>query len=79
MAVKTSTFTGWKLSGQDADAFVKQTNESQPNKRAQQALMRGRAIYKQITETRCFFVAPEKKSLLKKVRDFVKQLATINK
>lgn len=47
MAIKTSTFSGWRLSGQDADAFLKQINESAPNSAATEAVARGRALAKE--------------------------------
>jgi len=31
MAIKTSTFSGWRLSGKDADAFLAQIREAKPN------------------------------------------------
>jgi hypothetical protein len=31
MAIKTSTFSCWRLSGKDADAFLKQINDFTPN------------------------------------------------
>ena len=44
MAVKTSTFSGWRLSGKDADSFLKQVNDAEPNPLAQAALDRGRKL-----------------------------------
>lgn len=44
MAIKTSTFSGWRLSGKDADAFLKQISDPTPNPLAQAALARGRII-----------------------------------
>ena len=44
MAVKTSTFSGWRLSGNDADAFLNQINDSAPNPLAQAAVARGRSL-----------------------------------
>jgi len=73
MAVKTSPFTGWKLSGKDADAFLKQVNESVPNQRARDALERGRALSKRIAEKDCS-VKPQTVSLLKKVCINIKKL-----
>lgn len=44
MAIKTSTFSGWRLSGKDADAFLKQINDPMPNPLAQAAIARGRPL-----------------------------------
>jgi hypothetical protein len=45
MAVKTSTFSGWRLSGKDADAFINQiSNPMPPNPLAQAAIARGRPL-----------------------------------
>lgn len=77
MAVKTSTFTGWKLSGKDAEAFVKQVDESRQNERAQAALLRGRDLCKQISERGYTSVKPKKeKSLFKRACDQVKSFIT---
>lgn len=40
MAIKTSTFSGWRLSGKDAEAFLQQVREAKPNPLARAALMR---------------------------------------
>lgn len=74
MAVKTSTFTGWRLSGKDADAFLEQINESHSNKRAQQALVRGRALCKQIAEKGYSSVKPKKESFFKRACKYAKEL-----
>ena len=44
MAIKTSTFSGWRLSGKDADAFIKQINDPAPNFCAQAAVKRGQKL-----------------------------------
>ena len=44
MAIKTSTFSGWRLSGKDADAFLKQVKEAKPNPQAKAALVNGRPL-----------------------------------
>lgn len=74
MAVKKSTFTGWKLSGDDAEAFSKQINESRPNERAQEALMRGRVLCKQIESAGYSSVRPKKQNIFKRVVNCAKQL-----
>ena len=76
MAVKTSPFTGWRLSGKDAEAFVRQIDESQPNVRAQHALLRGRALCKQISEKGYSSVTPKKETLLKKAYNCIKRFIT---
>lgn len=76
MAVKTSTFTGWRLSGEDAEAFLKQLDESQPNVRAQEALSRGRALCKQMAEKGYSSVNPKQETMLKKAYNCVKRFIT---
>jgi len=76
MAVKTSPFTGWRLSGKDAEAFVRQVDESRPNVRAQEALSRGRALCKQMAEKGYSSVNPKKETMLKKAYCCVKRLIT---
>ncbi|OGV33029.1 MAG: hypothetical protein A3E88_01450 [Legionellales bacterium RIFCSPHIGHO2_12_FULL_35_11] len=44
MAIKTSTFSGWRLSGKDADSFLEQVNHAEPNPLAQASLDRGRKL-----------------------------------
>lgn len=41
MAIKTSTFSGWRLSGKDAEAFLNQVNNASPNPLAKAAFDRG--------------------------------------
>ena len=48
MAIKTSTFAVWRLSGKDAEAFVRQIDNGRPNLRAQESLLRGRVLCQQI-------------------------------
>lgn len=50
MAIKTSTFSGWRLSGKDADVFLKQINDSTPNPLAEAAIMRGRPLAEEYLE-----------------------------
>lgn len=76
MAVKTSPFTGWRLSGKDAEAFVRQVDESRPNVRAQEALSRGRALCKQMAEKGYSSVNPKKETMLKKAYCYVKRFIT---
>lgn len=42
MAIKSSTFGGVKLSGKDAQRFIRHMNEDEVNPKAQEALQRGR-------------------------------------
>lgn len=44
MAIKTSTFSGWRLSGKDAEVFLRQANNPVPNPRAQAAVKRGKKL-----------------------------------
>lgn len=74
MAVKTSTFTGWKFSGKDAEAFVKQIDEGRPNALAQESLVRGRVLCKQMQESGYSSLKPKKVNVLKAAYSRVKQL-----
>lgn len=51
MAIKTSTFSGWRLSGKDADAFLDQVKNAKPNPRAQETLRAGEKFLKEYQET----------------------------
>ena len=42
MAIKTSTFGGWELSDEHAEAFLRQHNDLIPNPLATAAVLRGR-------------------------------------
>jgi hypothetical protein len=50
MAIKTSTFSGWQFSGEDAEAFLKQVNDSTPNLLAQETIQRGEKLAKEFLE-----------------------------
>lgn len=41
MAIRKSTFSGWRLSGEDADAFENQIKNPMPNEYAKDAIVRG--------------------------------------
>jgi hypothetical protein len=60
MAIKTSTFSGWRLSGKDAEAFLKQISDSKPNPLAQAALERGRKLMDEYDEKGYVVVYPRK-------------------
>lgn len=61
MAIKTSTFSGWRLSDKDADAFIKQINDAKPNPLAQAALARGRPLAEEYLAKGCVTFSPRKK------------------
>ena len=44
MAIKTSTFGGWEISGEHIDAFLKVVNDPTPNLLALAAVKRGRKL-----------------------------------
>lgn len=44
MAIKTSTFSGWRLTGEDANAFEKQVENNSPSPFASAALERGKPL-----------------------------------
>lgn len=61
MAIKTSTFSGWRLSGKDADAFLKQISDPAPNPLAQAALERGRPLAEEYLAKGYVTFSPRKK------------------
>lgn len=62
MATKTSTFSGWRLSGKDADSFVDQVNNAKPNPLAQAALDRGRKLMSEYDKKGYVTLSPRKNS-----------------
>lgn len=76
MAVKTSPFTCWRLSGKDADDFIKQLDESQPNKRAQEALSRGRVLCEEMSRHGYSSVRSSKGNFIKTTFNRIKQFIT---
>lgn len=56
MSIKKTTFSGWRLSGKDAEAFAKQVADDSPNPRAKAAALRGEKLYKQYTKNGGFLV-----------------------
>lgn len=47
MAIKTSTFSGWKLSGKDAQTILHQVESPAPNPMAKNAIKRGEKLAKE--------------------------------
>jgi hypothetical protein len=60
MAIKTSTFSGWRLSGKDADAFVKQINHASPNLYARAASERGQKLAEEYFVKGYVTISPKK-------------------
>jgi hypothetical protein len=60
MAIKTSTFSGWRLSGKDVEAFLKQISNAKPNPLAQAALERGRKLMDEYEEKGYVVLYPRK-------------------
>ena len=60
MAIKKSTFSGWRLSGQDADAFLEQIREAKPNPLAQETLLSGEVFLKEYQKTGRVVFRPQK-------------------
>ncbi len=50
MTIKTSTFSGWRLPGKDAEAFLKQVTNTAANPLAQTAIERGQSLAEQYLE-----------------------------
>lgn len=60
MAIKTSTFSGWQLSGKDAIAFIKQIEDSKPNPSAKMAIKRGQKLAEEYINKGFVFIKPTK-------------------
>ena len=61
MAIKTSTFSGWQLSGEDADAFLEQIKNARPNLHAQETLRRGEPLLQEYQKTGRVILHPKTK------------------
>jgi hypothetical protein len=59
MAIKTSTFSGWQFTGEDAEAFLKQVNDPAPNPLAQNTIRRGEKLAKEFLENGFVRVNPK--------------------
>lgn len=66
MAIKTSTFSGWYLTGEDADQFRRQINDPTPNLLAREAIRRGEGLAKEYAEKGYATIRPMKKLTSKK-------------
>lgn len=64
MTIKTSTFSGWQLSGKDAEAFLRQLNDPEPNPLADAALARGRPLAEEFLAKGYVVFNPKKKNIL---------------
>ncbi len=62
MAIKTSTFSGWRLSDKDADTFLEQINKAKPNPSAQAAIKHGRKLMAEYDEKGYVTLSPRTKS-----------------
>lgn len=60
MAIKTSTFTGWRLSGEDAQAFLKQAENPEPNPFAQKAVEEGQKLAEEYIQKGFVSISPKK-------------------
>lgn len=70
MAVKTSTFSGWRLSGKEADTFLKQVKESPSNPRAREAFANGLPMAEELlSKGRVVFKSTSSTKKQKKLRD----------
>ena len=47
MAIKTTPFSGWHLSGEEAATFIKQAEDVTPNPSAKLAIENGQALAKE--------------------------------
>ena len=60
MAVKTSTFSGWHLSGKDADVFLSKIQDKTPNPRAVKTLLAGKKLLNEFDKTGSVILRPQK-------------------
>ena len=51
MAIKSSPFSGWRLSGDDAKAFSRQIKQAKANPKAQNTIRRGEKLFKDSEKT----------------------------
>lgn len=63
MTIKTSTFSGWRLSGKDAEAFffLEQIKNAKPNPLAQETLRRGEKLAREYLANGFVILRPTKK------------------
>ncbi len=61
MAIETSTFSGWVLSGKDADAFIRQITDPTPNPLAEASMARGRPLAEEFLKNGYVVLNPKKK------------------
>src|SRR5947207_899483 len=66
MAIRTSEFGGWHLSGDDAKAFRKQIEEAGPNPLGQEAIRRGLPLVKEYIEKGYATIRPKRTSAILK-------------
>jgi hypothetical protein len=62
MTIKTSTFSGWRLSGREAAAFLRQISNPTPNPLAHAALARGRPLAEEYLAKGYVTLSPRKKT-----------------
>jgi len=62
MAIKTSTFGGVHLTGEDAEKFRRQVKYGRPKKAAKEALERGRILLQEFDEKGYVTLYPRPKS-----------------
>ena len=60
MAIKTSTFSGWQLSGKHAEAFMKHFNDPTTNPLAIAAAKRGRKLAEEYFKNGFVVIKPAK-------------------
>lgn len=66
MAIKTSTFEGWHLTGEDAVKFRKQIEEdTAPNKEAEASLIRGKKLSDEYVKNGFVVLTSNKKYITK--------------
>ena len=63
MAIKTSTFSGWTLTGKDAEAFERQIKNPKPNPKAQAAFDRGKKLAEEYAKNGYVILNPTKKNI----------------
>ncbi len=61
MAIMTSTFSGWYLTGEDAEQFRRQINDPTPNLLARASMQRGRKLGEEYRKNGFVVIKPMKK------------------
>ncbi len=67
MAIKTTPFSGWHLSGKEAEAFIKQVEDTTPNPSAKLAIENGQELAKEYIKKGYIVLRPNTKKNTRRV------------